>query len=230
MFNTNRNASIGLAWWIGIACVGGIGVATWGFVHTDCSVSVSEEHRFNLDTDMDTFRQILVRTKATAAVLEHSGMKLLEESTDSVNIDLKKDARPLRNFLRGKSKANVSAIKHLRVQLNDPEIRASELSLTQECLLQPENIHIETTADRPSGAIKRYQTVLNAVRGESGTDITLNIDMTVDIQVSRIFHSQSEARMKQAATKILKDQEAALISLVSSKDTKVTVELAKAER
>ena len=213
MVKSKRIGSVGIAWWMGLAGVGGIG-AILGFSSTQIPVSVKAERKFNLPLEMDTFRQILVRTKATEAVVNHGGMKLLEETTESVDIDLKNDSRPLRNFLRGRSKANVSATKHLRVQLNDPQINASELRLTQDCRIQPENIRIVSTADGPSGDLKAYSTTLEATKGEPGTDVVLNIEMTVDVRVLWVFQSQAQVRVEQAANKTLEEQEASLRSLV----------------
>ena len=102
MLNTKRNASIGIAWWMGLACIGGAG-AFFGFSSSNFSASVKTERAFHLDVNMDTFRQILVRTKATESILNHGGMNLLDETTENVDIDLKNDSRPIRNFLRGKS-------------------------------------------------------------------------------------------------------------------------------
>ena len=213
MVKSKRRGAVAIAWWVGLACVGGIG-AFLGFSSTKIPVSVKAERKFHLPIDMDTFRQILVRTKATEAVVNHGGMKLLEETTESVDIDLKNDSRPLRNFLRGKSKANVSATKHLRVQLNDPQINANELLLTQDCRIQPENIRVVSTADGPSGDLKAYSTTLEATKGETGTDIVLCIEMTVDVRVLWVFQSQAQIRVEQAANKTLEDQEASLRSLV----------------
>lgn len=213
MVKSKQIGSVGVAWWMGLACVGSLGVLL-SFSSTRIPVSVNAERKFNLPIEMDTFRQILVRTKATEAVVNHGGMKLLEETTESVDIDLKNDSRPLRNFLRGKSKANVSATKHLKVQLNDPQINANELLLTQDCRLQPENIRIVSTADGPSGDLKAYSTTLEATKGETGTDILLSIEMTVDVRVLWVFQSQAQVRVTQAASKTLEDQEASLRSLV----------------
>jgi hypothetical protein len=213
MFKSKRIGSVGITWWMGLACVGGLGVFL-GFSSTKIPLSVKAERTFNLPIDLDSFRQILVRTKATEAVVNHGGMKLLEETTESLDIDLKNDSRPLRNFLRGKSKANVTATKHLRVQLNDPQINASELLLTQDCRIQPENIRIVSTADGPSGHLKAYSTTLEATKGETGTDIALSIEMTIDVHVLWVFQSQAKIRVGQAANKTLEDQEASLRSLV----------------
>jgi hypothetical protein len=213
MIKSKRKGSVAIAWWMGLACVGGLG-AFLGFSSTQIPVSVRAERKFSLSVDMDTFRQILVRTNATEAIVNHGGMKLLEETTESVDIDLKNDSRPLRNFLRGKSKANVSATKHLKVKLNDSQINANELLLTQDCRIQPENIRIVSTADGPSGDLRAYSTTLEATKGENGTDLILSIEMTVDVRVSWVFQSQAQVRVEQAANKTLEDQESSLRSLV----------------
>ena len=219
-----------MAWWFGLLSAGSLGVAAWGFSPTNCSVSVEANRAFSLHTDMDTFRQLLVRTKATEAILEHSGMELMDETTESVDIDLSNDSRPLRNFLRGKSKANVSATKHLKVKLNDPQISTTDLSLTQECKIGPKNIHVTTSADGPSGDLKSYSTTLKAVKGEQGTDVVLTIEMTVEVKVCSLFESQARSRVQQAANKSLEDQEEALRSLAEDPVSGPSVGLVRAGR
>ena len=140
MIDKKRYAMIHIGWWLGLACVGGLGFGVWGLSKSECAVKGFAERSFTLDVDFNTFRQILVRTDATAAIVEHGGLKVIDESTDSVDIDLSNDSRPLRNLLKGKSKANVSATKHLTVQLNDPQLNASELKLSQDCKIQPDFI------------------------------------------------------------------------------------------
>ncbi len=215
MIDKKRYAMIHIGWWLGLACVGGLGFGVWGLSKTECAVKGIAERSFTLDVDFNTFRQILVRTDATAAIVEHGGMKVIDESTDSVDIDLSNDSRPLRNLLKGKSKANVSATKHLTVQLNDPQLNASELKLSQDCKIQPDNIHIVTSSDQPAGELKTYQTSLDAVKANDRTEIRLSLDMNVDVCISRLFLPQAEARVKLAAEKTLEEQESAIRSLVS---------------
>lgn len=218
MFSTKRNATVSLGWWAGIACLGGLGFGAYGLSKTDCSVQGKAERKFTMDVDFDAFRQILVRTNATAAILEHGGMKLLDEKTEAVDIDLSNDSRPLRNALRGKSKANLSATKHLTVRLNDPQLKATELQLSQDCQIQPDHIHVHTASDRPAGELKSYNTTLDAVKSNNGTVVSLALDMTVNVYISRVFVSHAEARVKEAAEKAMQEQEAAIRKLVSEFD------------
>lgn len=223
MISPRRNAMIGIGWWLGIACIGGIGVAAWGLSGSEHSLRGVAERSFTMDIEFDKFRQILVRTDATATILEHGGMKLVDEKTDAVKIDLSNDSRPLRNALRGKSKANVSAFKRLTVQLNDPQVNATELLLSQDCQIHPDSIQILTTSDQPAGELKVYNTTLDAVKASHGTEVRLSMDMTVDVVVSRIFLSQAEARVKQAAEKSMEEQESAIRSLVSGFEGKTLI-------
>lgn len=215
MIQKKRNAMIHIGWWLGLACVGGLGFGAWGLSRSECAVKGTAEKSFTIDVDFNTFRQILVRTDATAAIVEHGGMKVIDESTDSVDIDLSNDSRPLRNLLKGKSKANVSATKHLTVQLNDPQLKASELKLSQECKIQPDNIHIVTISEQSAGELKTYKTSLDAVKVNDRTEVRLSLDMTVEVCISRLFLPQAEARVLQAAEKTLEEQESAIRSLVS---------------
>ena len=150
-------------------------------------------------------------------------MKLINEKTDAVDIDLSNDSRPLRNALRGKSKANVSAIKRLTVQLNDPQVNATELLLSQDCQIHQDSIQVHTVSDQPAGELKAYNTTLDSVRASHGTEVKLSMAMTVDVLISRIFLSQAEARVKKAAEKSLEEQENAIRSLVSSFDGKTLI-------
>ena len=223
MISPRRYAVISIGWWLGIAFIGGIGFCAWGISRSEHSIRGVADRSFSMDIEFDKFRQILVRTDATAAILEHSGMKLIDEKTDAVDIDLSNDSRPLRNALRGKSKANVSAIKRLTVQLNDPQLKATELLLSQDCQIHPDSIQIHTTSDQPAGELKVYNTTLDAVKGSHGTEVRLSMDMTVNVVVSRIFLSQAEARVKQAAEKSMEEQERAIRSLVSGFEGKTLI-------
>ncbi len=221
MFSKNRKAVISVGWWLGIVCVGGLGFGAWGLSKTECAVRVEADRKFALDVDIDTFRQILVRTNATAAIIEHGGMQLVNETTEAVDIDLSNDSRPLRNFLRGKSKANVSATKHLTLRINDPQLNATELLLSQNCNIQPEKIHIVTSSDQPAGELSVYNTILEAVKAGNRIEVTLSMEMTVVVCVPRVFLPQAEARVQQAAEKAMEEQEAAIRSLVAKVDRSV---------
>lgn len=218
MFRQRRKAIVHVGWWFGIVSFSTLGFGVWGLSKTDCSVEGKSQQKFTLDVDFDTFRQILVRTNATAAILEHGGMKLVNEKTEDIVIDLSKDSRPLRNFLRGKSKADITAIKHLTVQLNDPQLNATELLLTQNCRIQREKIHIVSSSDKQAGELRIYNTTLDAVKVDNATEVTLSINMTVDVCVSRIFLSQAAPRVQKAAEKAMQEQKDAMRNLVANVD------------
>ena len=223
MIIPNRNAVISVGWWLGIILFCVIGIAAWGFSRSEQALHGVAERSFKMDIEFDKFRQILVRTDATAAILEHGGMKLISEKTDAVDIDLSNDFRPLRNALLGKSKANVSAIKRLTVQLNDPQVNATKLFLSQDCQIHPDSIHIQTTSDQPAGELKAYKTTLDSFKANHGMEVKLSIDMTVDVLISSMFLPQAKARVKKATEKSLEEQESAIRSLVSSFDGKAFI-------
>jgi len=225
MFSRNRKAGIVLGWWLAISavCSLAVGLGFWGFVTTEHSVKSVAERQFILNVDFDAFRQLLVRTNATAAILEHGGMELVDETTETVDVDLSNDPRPLRNALRGKSKANVFAIKRLTVQLNDPQLKATELMLTQDCRIQPKMIHIVTTSDQPSGELRAYSTTLDAIRVGAGTEVTLKVELTVDVRIPRVFISQAESRVQDATELSTQSQEAAIRSLVTGLDRTIAI-------
>ncbi len=82
---------------------------------------VTASREFQADCQYSVFRQILVRTNATKAIVENGGMELLSEETKNVQLDTSADRRPLLNAIRGKSKSELDAVKIITVKLTDPQ-------------------------------------------------------------------------------------------------------------
>lgn len=210
-----RSGRMNVGVWIGLAGLIGM-VAVLMVYWTTKAEAVGESARtFKIDVDFDKFRQILVRTDATASIVEHGGMKLLHESVESLGIDLSNDRHPIRNSLIGKSKAEVNAGKRLTVQLTDPQLEAHELFLFQDSQIHPDQIHVRTESTRPAGRLRSYATSLDAQRDGEATAITLTVNMSVDVQVSPLLIRIAKNRVQDAADNALEMQEAALRDLVS---------------
>ncbi len=220
MSKHRRSAAIGTGWFIGFGFLVAIPVAFLGFSSTEKSIKATSEKAFPLDIEFDKFRQILVRTNATAAIVEHGGMKLIEEKVEALKIDLSKDARPLRNAIAGKSKAEVSAVKRLTVELDDPQLNAKELTLDQNSQIHPDSIHVCTKSTVPAGELLSYEITLDAKQAEHQTEVTLSVDMTVGVRVSSLFSSQAESRVQKGADQAIHDQEMAIRALVLKFDDK----------
>jgi hypothetical protein len=169
---------------------------------------------FSLDIDFDRFRQILVRTDATASIVEHAGMKLVENSIATMDVDLSNDPRPLRNAIRGVSHANVLATKKLKVQLNNNELNANELDLVQNAQIHPNEILVTTESEQPTGNLQAYRTTLSAVRDGPATSVTLTHNVIVNVRVSPLFVGIADAKVEEGALRSVEEQEQALRELV----------------
>ncbi len=211
MMIQRRTAAIG----IGLAAIFAVPIALYGLATKEIVFKGTSEKTFTLDIDFDKFRQILVRTNATAAIVEHGGMKLVDERVKTLKVDLSKDSRPLLNAIAGKSKADVRASKRLTVELDDPQINATELSLNQDSHITANAIHVCTKSSESAGELQSYETTLDAVKDNLKTVVTLSVDMSVEVRVSPMFVSQAETRVQQASHQAVQDQESAIRELIS---------------
>lgn len=152
----------------------------------------------------------MVRKNATAAIVGHSGMKLLSENVQNVELDTSRDDRPLLNAIRGKSKSEVSATKTITVGLDDPTLEATELVLNQVADIQTSQIDVVTKSKKPVGRLENYATTLKAVPDAQATLVTVTVDMSVRVRVPILFVSQADARVQQAADDAIAGQSAAI--------------------
>jgi hypothetical protein len=215
-----RRAAIGIGWSIGLAAIFAVPVAFFGLSTQAIVFKGTSDKTFKLDVDFDKFRQILVRANATSAIIEHGGMKLINERVNALKIDLSKDPRPLLNALAGKSKADVRASKRLTVELDDPQINATKLLLNQDSHVTSSFIHVCTKSSESAGELQSYETTFDAAKSDLQTEVTLAVDMSIEVRVSPLFVSQAETRVQQAATQAVLDQESAIRKLVSAFDDK----------
>ncbi len=190
-------------------------VLAWQGRSIEHLASGQQQHSFVVDCDFDKFRQIMVRKNATAAIVGHSGMKLLDERIEDVNLDTSKDDRPLLNAIRGISKTEVSAVKELTVQLDDPTLEATELVLEQNADIQPDHIDVSTVSKRPAGRLEHYQTTFDARPDAEGTRINLTVELKVLVKVPKFFKHRADAGVQQAADDAITDQSAAIEEFIA---------------
>jgi hypothetical protein len=169
-----------------------------------------ESQSFTIDMDFDRFRQIMVRKNGTASIIGHAGMKLLDEKIEDVELDTSGDDRPILNAIRGKSKSELSAVKLLTVQIDDPTVKADKLELRQIADIEPKEIHVVTKSTGPAGQLEQYMTTLYAQPNGKSTDLTVNVNLSVRVNVPRLFQARAEARVQQAAEKAVANQTEAM--------------------
>lgn len=192
----------------------GIGVTAWLLRPVEYLASGSQTSSFEIDCSFDRFRQIMVRKNATAAIIAHSGMTLLDEKVAGLQVDARGDDRPLLNALRGRSKTNVSATREITVKLEDPAIHADQLVLRQLADIQPETFHVVTQSKAPAGNLESYKTTLMAVPSGNSTQVDLLVALQVHIRLPKLFGSRADAGVQQAADRAVIEQVAAISAFV----------------
>lgn len=170
---------------------------------------------FTIECDFDRFRQIMVRKNSTAAIVSHSGMKLLNEQIQDVDLDTSKDDRPLLNAIRGKTKSELSAIRLLTVELNDPFLEANELHLRQVADIQPQQMDVKTASTGPAGKLQSYSTTLHAEPQAESTSVTISVDMQVRVKVPKLFTGRADAQVQQAAVDAIHGQQQAMTQFIA---------------
>lgn len=190
-------------------------IGLWQLSEVSRAITGSSEREFAIDVEFEQFRKIMVRKDATGAVIGHSGMKLLKQKLQGVTIDASADRRPILNALRGKSESDLSATKQIVVRLEDPALKADELSLTQRAQVEPNALRVVTTANQATGNLEAYETTLRAVPQGNQTRVDLTVNQTVRVEVSWLFLSVAERRVQRAADDALAEQEQAIKDFVS---------------
>ncbi len=196
---------------LGITAVISIGgVIVWKASIVEHVATGNRSQTFTLDCDFDRFRQIMVRKNATAAIVGHSGMKLLDERVQDIALDTSMDDRPLLNAIRGRSKSELSAIKLLTVRLDDPTLEADELVLRQVADIEPGRIDVVTKSTGPAGRLESYTTTLHAEPDAQTTKVTVTVGLTVRVEVPKLFVSRADDRVQQAADDAISGQQEAM--------------------
>ncbi len=87
-------------WWPIVTIVGlAIFALIVAFRPVNRALEVREELSFKVPDAYPRVRAVLVRKDATRAILEHKGMRLLDEQIRAVQVDTSQDARPLLNAI-----------------------------------------------------------------------------------------------------------------------------------
>tara|TARA_R110002049_G_scaffold285698_1_gene466758 strand:+ start:172296 stop:173033 length:738 start_codon:yes stop_codon:yes gene_type:complete len=192
-----------------------VALGYWMLKPVEHLASGAQQSTFVIECEFDKYRQIMVRKNATKAIVGNSGMELIEEKIQDVEIDASADDRPLLNAIRGKSKTELSAVRLLTVSLNDPQLESDRLVLKQHADIRPEAMHVRTKSIKPAGRLQSYQTELTAVPHSGGTEITLNVSLEVRLNVPKLFTSRADAEVQQAAIDAITDQEESITQFVA---------------
>ncbi len=190
-------------------------LVAWNAMPVEHQSIAKQSKTLTLNCEFDRFRQIMVRKNATAAIVAHSGMKLLNEEVQGLTLDTSEDDRPLLNAIRGKSKSDLSAVKLLTVQLDDPTLEATELQLEQIANIESEELNVQTQSTSAAGRLENYATTLSAHPNAQSTEVTLTVDMTVRVRIPRFFVGRSDQRVQQEAEKAISEQAAALEDFIA---------------
>jgi hypothetical protein len=174
-----------------------------------------QSQTFSIECDYDRFRQIMVRKNASAAIVAHSGMTLLEERVQDIEVDTTADDRPLLNAILGKSKSELSAVKMLTVQLDDPALDANELVLRQVANIEPTEMNVVTKSTGAAGRLENYLTTLHAEPEAQSTKVTLSVEMQVRVEVPKLFASRADDRVQHAADEAIAGQAEAMKQFVA---------------
>ncbi len=199
-----------------IAGIAGVlaGVTIWRFsIVTHTSIGTAER-TFVLNCQFAKFRQIMIRKNATAAIVSAGGMRLIDEQVEGISLDTSKDDHPILSAIIGKSKAEVAADKTLTVELNDPNIDASELRLKQQAVIDESSMSVETSSIAPAGQLRNYKTTLEARETDRQTTVTIRIEMQIDVQLPIFFTRKADERVTESAERALAEQETSIEAFV----------------
>ncbi len=196
------------AWFtLGLASlVSAAGLGVWSVTPSEFRGTASADHIVHLDVPYDEFRTAMVRNNATKSIVEQGGMRVLNEETVSVDVDLTNDDRPLLNAILRRSKACLSANKRLTVSLKNESISADQLVLSQHAKITPECIDVDTTSDTEAGDLKSYRACLHAEPDADGTLIRVAVQIDLAKQLCKLFHGEAQQQLEKAAEQSAVDQ------------------------
>nr|WP_236649879.1 hypothetical protein [Rhodopirellula sp. SM50] len=183
-----------------------IAAAAWSLRPVSHLAIGAHQTRFVVPCDYDKFRQIMVRKNATAAIVERSGMELIDVQIRDLQVDASADDRPLLNAIRGKSKMNLDAIRQIRVRLDDPAIDADELALRQQAAIEADSMNVVTKSVAAAGNLESYQTTLEARPSDDGTEVRVTVEMKVRVDVPKLFTNRADTRVQEAAEDAINEQ------------------------
>lgn len=156
----------------------------------------------------------MVRKQASAAIIAQSGMTLLEESVQGLQIDTPDDDRPLRNALRGRSQSDVSSVNEIVVQLDGPAIGAERLVLRQEAHIQLGEFRVVTRSTAATGNLQDYETTLLARPTGESTQVELSVTLHVHVCLPKLFSARANTGVQQAADRAIAGQAASMTAFV----------------
>ncbi|KLU07352.1 putative transmembrane region and signal peptide protein [Rhodopirellula islandica] len=177
--------------------------------------SGSAEKTIVVECDFEKFRQIMVRKNATAAIVGQSGMTLIDERVEDLQVDTSQDDRPLLNAIRGRSKTDVQAVKKLRVSLNDPHIAADELTLRQRANVHPDGMDVVTESIAAAANLDSYRITLDARPKGTQTEVTLTVALDVRVTVPKAFTGRADREVQQSAVEAVSEQATSLQRFVA---------------
>lgn len=195
-------------------CIGA-GLIAWLLSPVEHLADGQSSASFFIECDFDKFRQIMVRKNATAVIVEQTGMKLLDERIDDVQLEVNEGDRPLLDAIRGKWKSDMTAIKELVVELTDPALDAKELILRQQANMQSESMEVATKSKSPAGNLRSYATSLNAKKSGERTEVSIDVALTVLTNVPSLFTGQADKQVQQAADEAVSSQTEAMKAFVA---------------
>ncbi|MFG0263698.1 MAG: hypothetical protein ACF8AM_00940 [Rhodopirellula sp. JB055] len=200
---------------VSLLLVVGMTLAILSLSSVEHLASGSAQQTVLVECEFDKFRQIMVRKNATAAIVSQSGMRLIDESVEDLQVDTSQDDRPLLNAIRGRSKTEVQAVKKLRVSLNDPHIEADELTLRQRANVQPESVHVVTESIAAAANLESYRTTLDARRKGSQTEVSVSVGLEVRVTVPKAFTGRADREVQQSAVDAVDEQAKSLQRFVA---------------
>jgi len=199
---------------IAVVVIAVIAYGVWIFSAVDHQTIGEAQREFSVDCDFKKFRQIMVRKNAAEAIISAGGMKLINQSLDDVSIDTSNDDRPILNAIRGRSQSELSAVKQLTVQINDPSVDADRLTLKQAANVQESSMSVETKSIAPAAQLKSYRTTLDAESSGNSTNVRLTVEMVLDLKVPAMFTDRADREVQSSAEQALKSQEQAMKTFV----------------
>jgi len=211
-WNSTRVAIAGV---VALIVAAGLGVSIWSFSLVDYLASGKQEKSFVVDCDFAKFRQIMVRKNATAAIIGRSGMTLLDEKIQDVQLDTSGDDRPLLNAILGRSKSDLTAIKQITVKLDDPAIDADKLVLRQQATIQPDLMNVVTKSKEPSGNLESYETTLEAQPSGDRTEVKLMVALSVRVKLPKMFTSRADTQVQRSALDAVTEQERSITAFIA---------------
>lgn len=196
------------------------GIVIWQFAPIDHLATGSETRSITLECDYVKFRQIMVRKNATAAIVAHGGMKLIDEQIHDLSLDTSRDDRPILNAIRGRSKSDLTAIKEITVSLDDPMLQADRLVLRQQAEITETEMTSESKSKQPAGRLKRYETTLHARPQGDTTIVDLGVSLDVLVRVPKVFRFKADQGVQDAAVDAVEGQRQAIEAFIAKHQDK----------